>query len=209
MTSEIDVTESANSTSTFNRAEFDDSDALDDSDDLDDLDAIALEADDEILGEVDVCTERLGGRRRKISATIQIPRPGEQVWQVLTDYNRLADFIPNLASSQRIDHPQGGIRIEQIGSQAFLKLKFCARVVLDMVEQFPTRIAFQMVEGDFKEFEGSWEISSSAMGVTQLSYTIVVLPALVMPVSVIEKKLKQGLLVNLVAVRDRVQEIYI
>jgi ribosome-associated toxin RatA of RatAB toxin-antitoxin module len=205
MTSETDVTQfdaiAANSASaTYDLSELTETD---------DFESIALETDDEILGEVEVCTERLEGRRRKISARVQIPASVEQVWQVLTDYNRLADFIPNLASSQRIAHPQNGIRVEQIGSQAFLRLKFCARVVLDMVEQFPNRIGFQMVEGDFKEFSGSWEIqaSTSTPAITELCYTIVVVPALVMPVSVIEKKLKQGLSVNLVAVRDRVQSL--
>lgn len=112
------------------------------------LDASLLEA-------VQVQTTKLEGRQRQISAKLQLPYSVEQIWQVLTDYESLAEFIPNLAKSQRLEHPEGGIRLEQIGMQKALKFNFSARVVLDMTEEFPQAIRFQMVEGDFKDFSGA------------------------------------------------------
>ncbi|NJR40699.1 MAG: cyclase [Leptolyngbyaceae cyanobacterium CSU_1_4] len=162
------------------------------------------EASCEFRGEVEVCTDRVEGRQRQISARIQIPHPVEQVWQVLTDYDHLADFIPSLAKSQKIEHPQGGIRLEQVGTQSLLKFKFCAKVVLDMVEQFPHQLDFQMVEGDFKKFFGSWVLQPLAHGAaTELSYTVCVLPPLSMPVGMIERRLKSGLVLNLSAIRQQ------
>ena len=42
----------------------------------------------------------------------------QAVWAVLTDYNRLAEFVPNLAVSQRIALPPGAppnvIRVRQV-----------------------------------------------------------------------------------------------
>lgn len=180
------------------------------------LDTFEVEAlDDAMLfdgaQDVEVNSERTEGRERQISACIQIPYPVEQVWQILTDYDHLADFIPNLSASQRIEHPQGGIRIEQIGSQALLRFKFCARVVLDMVEQFPNQLQFQMVEGDFRRFYGSWNLESvqTAQGQgTNLSYTVRVLPPRAMPVALIERKLKSGLVVNLSAIQKRAAELF-
>ncbi|MBI4782826.1 MAG: SRPBCC family protein [Oscillatoriophycideae cyanobacterium NC_groundwater_1537_Pr4_S-0.65um_50_18] len=161
-----------------------------------------------------VCAE---GRQRQICAKIQIPYSIEQVWQILTDYDRLADFIPNLTKSCKIAHPQGGIRIEQVGTQSLLKLKFCARVVLDMVEQFPHQIDFCMIEGDFKQFSGSWTLQPvAALGAvetraeawTELCYMIVVLPPRTMPIGMIEKRLKSGLVTNLSAIRDRADMLF-
>jgi ribosome-associated toxin RatA of RatAB toxin-antitoxin module len=160
-------------------------------------------------GEVEVCTDSAEGRQRQISARIQIPHPAEKVWQVLTDYDRLADFIPSLAKSQKIEHPQGGIRLEQVGTQSWLKFKFCAKVVLDMVEQFPHQLDFHMVEGDFKKFFGSWILQPSADGTgTELHYRICVLPPLSMPIGIIERRLKSGLVLNLSAIRQRADAMF-
>lgn len=161
--------------------------------------------------DVEVSSEQIQGRERQISARVQIPYPVEQVWQILTDYDHLADFIPSLSKSQRIEHPQGGIRIEQIGTQALLRFKFCARVVLDMVEQFPHQLQFQMVEGDFKRFYGSWNLEpvQTVQGsATNLSYTVLVLPPRAMPAALIERKLKSGLVVNLSAIQQRARELF-
>jgi ribosome-associated toxin RatA of RatAB toxin-antitoxin module len=164
-----------------------------------------------VYSAIDVKTDWAEGRQRQISARIEIPYPVEQVWQILTDYEHLSDFIPSLSKSRLIQHPTGGIRLEQIGAQSFLKIKFCARVVLDMVEQFPHQLSFRMIEGDFKAFDGSWLLQpctlGSALG-TELCYTVRVLPPLTMPVGLIERRLRHNLMVNLNAVRQRADELF-
>jgi ribosome-associated toxin RatA of RatAB toxin-antitoxin module len=170
-----------------------------------------VEGIDSVPQDVEVTTDRGEGRHRQITAKIQIPYPVEQVWQILTDYEHLADFIPNLAKSQKIEHPQGGIRLEQIGSQSFLKLKFCARVVLDMVENFPNQIDFQMVEGDFKEFFGAWHLNPHPIcgqPGTHLCYTVQILPPRAMPIGLIERRLSHNLVVNLIAIRQRAETLF-
>ncbi|MFN6468157.1 MAG: SRPBCC family protein [Nostoc sp. SerVER01] len=167
-------------------------------------DALAL------LAKVEVQIEKLAQRQRQISAKVQIPQPVEQIWKVLTDYEALADFIPNLAKSRLIEHPDGGIRLEQVGSQRFLNFNFCARVVLDLEEYFPKEINFRMVEGDFKGFSGSWCLEPYSLGEhigTNLCYTIQVWPKLTMPVSIIENRLSKDLRLNLMAIYQRVEEI--
>lgn len=156
--------------------------------------------------EVAIQVDKLSDRQRQISATIQIPQPVEKVWQILTDYESLPDFIPNLAKSTLVEHPNGGIRLEQIGRASLLNFKFCARVVLDLEESFPKLIQFNMVEGDFKGFSGFWCLEpcflSEQQGTT-LCYTIQVWPKLTMPISIIERCLSQDLQANLLAIRQR------
>lgn len=181
----------------------------------DDIEELAATYGDLPLEEVEIKTDKAEGRQRQISATIRIPYSTEKVWQILTDYDHLADFIPNLTKSCRIEHPQGGIRIEQIGTESLLKLKFCARVVLDMVEHFPHQLDFNMIEGDFKVFTGSWLLqpitisdgSASDMG-TELCYTVSILPPRIMPVNLIERRLSKGLIVNLSAIRQRADVLF-
>ncbi|ABA24054.1 cyclase/dehydrase [Trichormus variabilis ATCC 29413] len=160
------------------------------------------------LPSVEIQVEKIADRQRQITARVQIPQPVEQVWQVLTNYEALADFIPNLAKSSLLEHPNGGIRLEQVGSQRLLNFKFCARVVLDLEEYFPKEINFQMVEGDFKGFSGNWCLQPYALGDvigTDLCYTIQVWPKLTMPITIIERRLSQDLRSNLLAIYQRVE----
>lgn len=166
--------------------------------------AIAL--DPKLLEQVEVSSQKLQGRQRQVSARIQIPQPIEQVWQILTAYDQLSEFIPNLAKSRRLPNTGEQTLIEQVGAQCWLNLKFCARVVLRMEEQFPQEIRFEMVEGDFKGFDGAWRLiptTVNGQAGTTLDYTVNILPKLTMPVTLIERHLRHNLAVNLVAVQQR------
>ncbi len=158
--------------------------------------------------QVAIETEVLQGRARRISATIQIPYPAQQVWAVLTNYEALSEFIPNLALSRPLDSPDGNILIEQVGTQKLLNINFSARVVLAMQEEFPTAVRFQMVEGDFKSFVGAWLLAPTDDGAgTALTYTVDILPKLTMPIKLVECRLRMDLPVNLVAIRQQVVKL--
>ncbi|MBN3905908.1 MAG: SRPBCC family protein [Nostoc sp. NMS1] len=163
-----------------------------------------------LAAKVEVQIQKIAERQRQISAKVQIPQPVEKIWKVLTDYEALPDFLPNLAKSRLIEHPNGGIRLEQVGSQRLLNFKFSARVVLDLEECFPKEINFRMVEGDFKGFSGSWCLEPYSLNEyvgTNLCYTIQVWPKLTMPVGIIENRLSKDLRLNLVAIHQRVEEL--
>ncbi len=159
-------------------------------------------------GYVEISTEKRPEKERRILATVTIPKPIEEVWQVITDYERLADFVPNLTSSKLVANSEGRIRLEQIGSQCFLRFKFCARVVLEMTENFPQEVGFTMKEGDFKQFQGAWKLQPTAdeQG-TQLSYDLSVKPPRAMPAALIEHHICHNLTLNLLAIRQRALEI--
>ncbi|PKU75326.1 hypothetical protein MA16_Dca016108 [Dendrobium catenatum] len=81
--------------------------------------------------EVDV----VSWRERRIRAKVLVHADVDTVWTVLTDYERLADFIPNLIYSGRIPCPHPGrIWLEQRGLQRALYWHIEARVVLDLQE---------------------------------------------------------------------------
>ncbi|MEL6937881.1 MAG: SRPBCC family protein [Cyanobacteria bacterium J06598_1] len=157
---------------------------------------------------VNISTEKRPARERRIQASVVIPQSIEQVWQVITDYERLSDFVPSLTSSKLINNSEGRIRLEQIGAQCFLKIKFCARVVLDMTENFPHKVSFCMKEGDFKQFEGAWYLQPSEdKQTTLLSYELLVKPPLAMPSGLIERHLCHNLTQNLMAIHQRTLEL--
>lgn len=160
---------------------------------------------DRLLESVELTTQHLEGRKRQVKASIVIPAPVETLWQILTDYEGLANFIPNLSSSRLLPHPDGGIRLEQVGGQRILNINFSARVVLDMLEEYPHRLGFTIVEGDFKEFAGYWHLNPLEQGteLTRLTYFLEVRPKLTMPVKILECRLNIDLPRNLVAISQQ------
>lgn len=171
-----------------------------------DIDSDDTPLDSADHNQIEVQVEKIAERQRQITAVIHIPTSVEKVWKILTDYEALPDFIPNLAKSRLLEHPTGGIRLEQVGSQSLLNFKFCARVILDLEEFFPKLINFKMVEGDFKGFSGSWSLEPCSLNGdlgTKLSYRIQVWPKLIMPISIIERRLSRDLKSNLLAISQR------
>lgn len=151
---------------------------------------------------VQVQTTALASRTRLIEAWIETALGREALWPVLTDYDHLADFVPNLALSRRLPSEPQRILVEQIGTQCFFGLRFSARAVLEMTEAYPEAVHFEMLEGDFAEFIGSWHLLPRQDGQagTRLAYTVQITVPRTMPVCLIEQRLQDDLRINLNAI---------
>ncbi|PIA47388.1 hypothetical protein AQUCO_01400213v1 [Aquilegia coerulea] len=157
--------------------------------------------------EVDV----VSWRERRIKATVLVYSDIESVWNALTDYERLAEFIPNLTSSGKIPCPHPGrIWLEQRGLQQALYWHIEARVVLDLQEVLNSdngrELHFSMVDGDFKKFEGKWSLKSGKRSSsTTLSYEVSVIPRFNFPAIFLERIIRSDLPVNLKALARRAE----
>ncbi|GFP90629.1 hypothetical protein PHJA_001207000 [Phtheirospermum japonicum] len=153
--------------------------------------------------------EVVSWRERRIKAEILVNADIDSVWDALTDYERLADFIPNLVRSGRIPCPHPGrIWLEQRGLQRALYWHIEARVVLDL-QEFPKsendrELHFSMVDGDFKKFEGKWSVKSrKGSSTTTLGYEVNVIPTFNFPAIFLERIIRSDLPVNLQALACR------
>ncbi len=139
---------------------------------------------------------------RRLAAQLRTPISFEALWAVLTNYEKLNDFIPNLDKSD-VEHREGNqITLKQVGSQQFLGFKFSAEVRLKLIEfKNEGLLRFTLLKGDFRRFEGSWTISNlpNEYGCS-LVYELTVQGCLGMPVSLIENRLRDDLTNNLLAV---------
>ncbi|HRD41707.1 MAG TPA: SRPBCC family protein [Prochlorococcaceae cyanobacterium AMR_MDS_5431] len=124
------------------------------------------------------------------------------VWNVLTDYDNLSRFIPNLALSKLLWRRNNIVGVKQIGSQKFLGLKFSAQVSLEIIE-YPQdgRLDFSMLQGDFRRFEGFWQVGQIDES-TSLTYHLIVRGAIGMPISLIEQRLEKDICSNLKAINE-------
>jgi ribosome-associated toxin RatA of RatAB toxin-antitoxin module len=141
--------------------------------------------------------ERLPGATRRLAAQLRLPLTEEAVWQVLTDYEGLPSFIPNLISSRLLRRDGTLVLLEQIGSQRLVGLNFTASVQLELRERCSEGIlGFRMVSGDFRRFEGAWTLVKTNEGV-RLRYELLVQACLGMPIALIEQRLREDLATNL------------
>ncbi len=146
--------------------------------------------------------ERLPNGARRLAAQLITSVEPQFLWSVLTDYDRLDTFIPNLESSTLVSRKDNTVVLKQIGSQQLIGLRFSAQVQLELTENKELgQLNFKLIKGDFRRFEGSWKIRNGYPGKGNcLFYELIVQGCVGMPVSLIEKRLENDLIANLVAV---------
>ncbi|CAI5959326.1 unnamed protein product [Closterium sp. NIES-64] len=94
----------------------------------------------------DASVEILGSNSRRVSARVVVPASADVVWGVLTDYERLADFIPSLATNQMLQRRSNGARLLQVGEQdVAMGIKFRAKVVV-VVDVTPADVAMMGIK---------------------------------------------------------------
>ncbi|XP_030471492.1 uncharacterized protein LOC115689555 [Syzygium oleosum] len=170
-----------------------------------------------------------GNNSRRILSRIGIDATLDTIWSILTDYERLSDFIPGLAVSELMEKRENFARLYQIGQQNLaFGLKFNAKGVVDCYEKdlecLPSGrrrdIEFKMIEGDFQVFEGKWSIEQLNVGAyedssptngqefqTTLSYIVDVKPKLWLPVRLVEGRLCNEIMMNLSCIREEARKI--
>ena len=146
--------------------------------------------------------EKLSGGTRRLAAQLTTSASFESLWNVLTDYDRLNLYIPNLLSSKKIYQNNNNVHLKQVGAQDFLGMKFSAEVTIDLFEHKELGILkFNLIKGDFRKFEGSWKIQNIIdTSKNSLIYELTVQGCQWMPIGMIEKRLKKDLSENLIAV---------
>jgi len=149
--------------------------------------------------------ERLPGGCRRLAVQLRLGLDPQWLWAVLTDYDALSRFIPNLECSRLLWRRGNVVGLEQEGAQTFMGLRFKARVQLELTEHLEQRrLSFVMSKGDFRRFEGAWQIGADGSATTLL-YDLTVQGCVGMPIGLIEQRLRDDLAANLRAVQREAQ----
>ena len=161
---------------------------------------------------------------RRVVCLVRIGAPVTSVWNVLTDYDRLADFVPNLATSEVLPcapgAPKGYRRIRQIVKKLQTYIQLQAEAVLDVVERPEREIQFRQVNGFVQKLQGKWLLKSvnntwsKVEKDTLLTYALEIqTPHSEIPLELIEPVFEQaaveGLPLNLTALKQEVLRLQI
>lgn len=179
--------------------------------------AEAVAQDEDSCELVAVRIERTSANSRRIFGEICVPTSLENIWSILTDYDRLAFHVPNLVESRIVSRPASGkpgdgsyqCRLYQKGSQKIVGFEFGASVSMDMKEHGTDpkerRISFKCADSFFfQEFDGDWNVVEQETDngpECVLSYVVDVRPKGPVPVAALEWRIREDVPTNLRAVK--------
>lgn len=97
--------------------------------------------------------------------------PLDLVWQTLTDYSRLAEFVPGMRRSRVIERSGAVVVVEQSGEAGFLFLSFPLEVTLVSTERPPYDLEVRLLKGNLKRLDGAYRIEPQDGGRILLTWT--------------------------------------
>lgn len=114
----------------------------------------------------------------RVTAVIETRVDRKLAWQVLSDYGRWSEFVPDLQISRVISQPGEPIRLEQRGRIPWLP-NF-PLVMISQVKETPHKsIQFLRIAGNVQSFMGEWQILGQ--NPVRLSYRSLIDPGFAMP----------------------------
>ena len=110
-----------------------------------------------------------GGQPRSIDAYAQgtvvevvaqatIKAPYSLIWQTLTDYDHLAEFIAGMTRSHVVERRGHAVIVEQTGNARLLFLNYPIEVVVESLETPPTMIGIRVLRGNMRQLNGEYRI---------------------------------------------------
>ena len=105
-----------------------------------------------------------------IHAITRVNADARPVWNTLTDYNRLARYVPGMTYSRLVSPPGARVKLlEQRGDGGLISLVIPDQVVFAIEEHPPAQIRFQSVSRGLTAVRGHWLIVGDQAPV-QLGY---------------------------------------
>ncbi len=93
----------------------------------------------------------------------------QDAWQVITDYDNLARYMPNL-TSRTVGRTGTGLLVQQHARSSLLPVVGFA-LTLEFVWETAERLRFRRVGGSLRRFDGSWHVTPVAGG-TRIFYEV-------------------------------------
>lgn len=142
--------------------------------------ALALACGARAAEGVAIAAER-EGRAIKVVARATLKAPPALVWQTLTDYDRLAEFIPGIVRSRVIERHGADTVVEQSGTARLLLFSYPIEVTVETRAHPPHVIEVRLLKGNLRQLEGAYRIEPLSDGRLVLHWSGLIEPDLALP----------------------------
>jgi hypothetical protein len=116
------------------------------------------------------------GDRIVVIATAKVAADDATTWDVLTAYDRLAEFIPDMAASRTLERAGLNALVQQSGRAGFGPFKRDFSLTLAVHEVRQEAVTARAVAGDFTRFDSSYRLRADGVGHTWIEYSAVIEP---------------------------------
>jgi carbon monoxide dehydrogenase subunit G len=125
-----------------------------------------------------------------VSARFHVAEPPAVAIAVLTDYDNIPRFLPDVTSSVVRERSAGRAVVEQEAVSRMMMFSRKVHLVLEIVEEAGT-IRFRDRCGDsFERYEGAWRIAASGAG-SEVTYELTAKPSFDVPEFILKRLLKR------------------
>ncbi|MEY4094062.1 MAG: hypothetical protein RLZZ53_1261 [Acidobacteriota bacterium] len=126
----------------------------------------------------------------KVTAAFAVMESPQSVIAVLTDYDRIPKFMPDVQVSRVIERTPTGAVVEQRAVSRFMMFSRAVHLVLD-VQENGSAIRFRDRSGtSFSSYQGGWTISHHD-SLTIVDYQLTAKPTFEVPAFVLKRLLKR------------------
>ena len=125
-----------------------------------------------------------------VSASFTVAQPPADAMAVLTDYDHLSRFMPDLRASAVTSRSGSRVTVSQEAVSHFLTFSKQINLLLD-INEAPLVLTFADRSGkSFSQYDGAWRLTVVG-GQTVVNYTLVAKPSFSVPEFILSKLLKR------------------
>ena len=117
----------------------------------------------------------------EVTASGAVKAAPEAVWKVLTNYEGMPEFVPDLEKTKVLSRTGNRVIIEQSGVARFLFLSRTIHLVVQAHEEPTTAIDISLVTGDMKVYSCRWQMTALPDGGTRIDYSGKMVPKFYVP----------------------------
>jgi len=120
------------------------------------------------------------GETFRVEASAEFEGSLDRAWQVLTDYGRFAEFVPDLQVSRILSRERNSVLVEQKGAARLLFWSYPMDVRLAVTEYPYERVVSRSVSGNFREMQNAYTLGMRS-GQVHLRYSGRMVPDFYVP----------------------------
>ena len=144
--------------------------------------ALAMPAVAQPLPEVAVKrVDAAGEQVFEVTASGTVMAAPAAVWKILTDYEAMPEFVPDLKKNRVVSRNGNQAIIEQAGVARFMFLSRPIHLVVQATELPMSAIDITLINGDMKVYACRWELTALPDGGTRVSYSGKMVPKFYVP----------------------------
>jgi len=116
-----------------------------------------------------------------VQSSMIVAATAETSWQVMTDYDHLATFVPGFTSSHLVSRNGNEAVLAQEGYVQFFFIKQALNLLLSVHEQAYVSVDLNLITGNMRQYEAHWQLIPADQTHTKILYNATLAPTFFVP----------------------------